>query len=134
MPSVLVDSNILLDVFTKDKAWGKWSQGALRIAANNNRLIINAIVFAEVSVNFDRIEEADEALTPLYEREAIPFDAAFLAGKVFSTYRRRGGPRPSLLPDFLIGAHAAVKGYGLLTRDVARYRSYFPKLRLIAPD
>jgi hypothetical protein len=134
LPSVLVDSNILLDVFTEDKVWGRWSQEALRIAANNNRLVINAIVFAEVSVNFDRIEEADEALTQLYEREAIPFDAAFLAGKVFSTYRRRGGPRLSLLPDFLIGAHAAVKGYDLLTRDVARYRSYFPRLCLIAPD
>jgi hypothetical protein len=134
MPSVLVDSNILLDVFTKDDVWGRWSSETLRIAADQNRLVINAVVFAEVSVNFDRIEEADEALLAVYEREAIPFEAAFLAGKVFSTYRRRGGARTSLLPDFLIGAHAAVKGYDLLTRDITRYRSYFPRVRLIAPE
>jgi hypothetical protein len=114
--------------------WQTWSFDALRSAADNNRLVINAIVFAEVSVNFDLIEEADEALTSVYDREAIPFEAAFLAARVFSAYRRRGGVRTSMLPDFLIGAHAAVQGYDLLTRDVARYRSYFPKLRLIAPN
>jgi predicted nucleic acid-binding protein len=133
LPSVLVDSNVILDVFTKDEVWGRRSSEAIRTAADNNRLVINAVVYAEVSVNFDGIEDADEALTPIYERESIPFEAAFLAGKVFSSYRQRGGTRTSLLPDFLIGAHAAVKGYDLLTRDVARFRSYFPKVRLITP-
>lgn len=134
MSSVFVDSNVILDILTKDDVWQTWSSDALRNAADNNRLVINAIVFAEVSINFDLVEEANEALASIYDREAIPFDAAFLAGKVFLKYRQRGGTRTSMLPDFLIGAHAAVQGYGLLTRDVARYRSYFPRLRLIAPN
>ncbi|HEX4160042.1 MAG TPA: type II toxin-antitoxin system VapC family toxin [Rhizomicrobium sp.] len=134
MASVFVDSNIILDVFTKDPAWETWSSKALQTAADVGRLVINAIVFAEISVHFERIEQVDEALSSVYEREAIPFEAAFLAGKAFSTYRRRGGSRTSPLSDFFIGAHAAVRGYTLLTRDVGHYASYFPKLRLIAPD
>jgi predicted nucleic acid-binding protein len=134
LASVLVDSNIILDVFTKDPVWEGWSSKALEGAADAGRLVINAIVFAEISVHFERIEEVDEALSSLYERETIPFEAAFLAGKAFSTYRQRGGSRTSPLSDFFIGAHAAVKGYDLLARDVGHYRSYFPNLRLIAPD
>jgi predicted nucleic acid-binding protein len=131
--AALVDSNVILDVLTRDSTWEPWSSHALQNAANQYRLVINAVIFAEVSVNFERIEDANEALTPIYERERIPFEAAFLAGKVFLTYRRRGGARTTLLPDFLIGAHAAVSGYHLLTRDVSRYRTYFPNLSLIAP-
>lgn len=134
MSSVLVDSNVVLDVLSQDPVWETWSSEALRTAADSNRLVINAVVFAEISINFDTIEETEAALIPTLEREAIPFAAAFLAGKVFSIYRRRGGARRSPLPDFLIGAHAAVQGYRLLTRDVARYCSYFPTLRLISPD
>jgi predicted nucleic acid-binding protein len=134
VPSVFVDSNILLDILTENSTWQDWSRRALGAAADTSRLVINAVVFAEVSVRFSRIEDANAALDTLLERESIPFEAAFLAGKAFRTYRRRGGTRLSLLPDFLIGAHAAVKSYDLLTRDVARYRSYFPTVRLIAPD
>jgi predicted nucleic acid-binding protein len=134
VPSVLVDSNVILDILTLDPVWRDWSDHTLREVANSNRIVINAIVFAEVSVRFSRIEDANAALNPVLEREDIPFEAGFLAGKVFSAYRRRGGTRTSLLPDFLVGAHAAVKRYDLLTRDVARYRRYFPTVRLIAPQ
>jgi predicted nucleic acid-binding protein len=132
--SILVDSNVILDILTLNPVWHDWSNQALRQAANSGRVVINAIVFAEVSVRFSRIEDANAALDAALEREDIPFEAAFLAGKVFRAYRQRGGTRASLLPDFLIGAHAALKGYHLLTRDVARYRTYFPKLGLIAPN
>lgn len=133
MPAVLVDSNVILDLFTQDASWEAWSSGALATAASTHRLVINAVIFAEVSINFDAIEELEQELGSIFEREPIPFAAAFLAGKAFSNYRRRGGVRPSLLPDFLIGAHAAVQGYDLLTRDVTRYRKYYPTVRLIAP-
>jgi predicted nucleic acid-binding protein len=97
--------------------------------------VINPIVYAEVSIRYSRIEELDAALPKtMFDREAIPYEAAFLAGKCFRACRRSGGPRPSPLPDFFIGAHAAVAGYRLLTRDAARYRTYFPKLSLITPE
>jgi len=131
--AVLVDSNVILDVLTRDKVWETWSSEALSEAADNHRLIINAIVYAEVSVRFSRIEDIDAALPPILEREQIPYQAAFLAGKVYSLYRRQSGQRPAPLPDFFIGAHAAVSGYQLLTRDISRYRTYFPSLPLIAP-
>jgi hypothetical protein len=135
MNAVLVDSNVLLDVLTEDVSWGAWSTDALETAAGRFRLAINPIVYAEVSVRFSRIEDLEAALPKaMLDREAVPYEAAFLAGKCFLTYRRRGGRRDSTLPDFFIGAHAAVAGYQLLTRDSARYRTYFPKLRLIAPD
>jgi predicted nucleic acid-binding protein len=134
MTAVLVDSNVLLDVITEDARWFSWSVETIRRTANQFRLVINPIVYAEVSVHYSRIEELDAALpSSLYSREAIPFDAAFLAGKAFLTYRRREGNRRSPVPDFFIGAHAAVAGYQLLTRDVARYRTYFPTLPLIVP-
>ncbi len=135
MTAVMIDSNVLLDVMTGDPQWGVWSAEAMERAADSARLVINPIIYGEVSILYDRIEALEAALPKaIFDREAIPYEAAFLAGKSFLAYRRRGGARRSPLPDFLIGAHAAVSGYRLLTRDAARYRTYFPKLSLIAPD
>lgn len=132
--TVLVDSNVILDVATNDSTWGSWSAEALARAADESLLVINPIVFAEVSVGFDRVEELEAALpAELYRRDPLPYEAAFLAGKSFLAYRRRGGRRVTPLPDFYIGAHAAVAGHRLLTRDARRYRTYFPRLPLIAP-
>ncbi len=132
--AVLVDSNVILDVATEDPRWGEWSAEALARAADRSILVINPIVFAEVSVGFDRVEDLEEALPPeLYRRDALPYEAAFLAGRSFFAYRRRGGRRAAPLPDFYIGAHAAVAGHQLLTRDASRYRTYFPRLTIIAP-
>lgn len=132
--AVLVDSNVLLDVITDDRRWGEWSASALENAANSSTLVINALIYAEVSMGFARIEEVEEVLPPsVFGREALPYEAAFLAGKAFVQYRRRGGERAAPLPDFYIGAHAAIAGHSLLTRDARRYRTYFPKVRLIAP-
>ena len=134
MPAVVVDINVLLDIMTEDERWFTWSASALADTADRYRLVINPVIYAEVSVRFQRIEELDAALpAELLDREAVPFPAAFLAAKVYVAYRRRGGTRRSPLPDFFIGAHAAVSGYQLLTRDPARYRTYFPSLQLIAP-
>jgi predicted nucleic acid-binding protein len=134
MSTVLIDTNVLLDVMTGDKVWFNWSSAALKEAADSHRLVINAIIYAEVSIRFTRIEDLEEALPQtMFEREPLPFEAAFLAGKAFLSYRKRGGAKTSPLPDFLIGAHAAVFGYQLLTRDANRYRTYFPTLPLIAP-
>lgn len=134
MSRVLVDSNVLLDVFTEDPVWFEWSAAALSELAETAVLVLNPIVYAEVSVRFERIEELDEALpADRFTREALPWEAAFLAGKCFLAYRRRGGERRSPLPDFYIGAHAAVRGMTLLTRDATRYRSYFPGLDMRAP-
>jgi predicted nucleic acid-binding protein len=131
---VLVDANVLLDVLTPDSTWFEWSSAALQGAVDQGDVAINPIVYAEVSVNFDRVEELDEALPEaVLERHPLPWEAAFLAGKCFVAYRRAGGTRRSPLPDFYIGAHAAVREMRLLTRDAARYRTYFPKLELIAP-
>ena len=135
MTGVLVDSNVLLDIITEDAEWLSWSAEALEDAANQFRLIINPVIYAEVSVRYSRIEELDAALPKgLFEREAIPFEAAFLAGKSFSIYQRRKGTKRSPLPDFFIGAHAAIAGYQLLTRDAARYRTYFPSVPLVTPN
>jgi len=131
---ILVDSNVLLDVLTEDARWSSWSMKALAEQAERDLLAINPIIYAEVSVGFVRIEEIDAALPPpTFHRLALPWEAAFLAGKCFQAYRKRGGVRSSPLPDFYIGAHASVSDMTLLTRDAARYRTYFPKLRLIAP-
>lgn len=135
MSPVLVDSNVLLDIVTDDPSWGDWSASTLAAVADGEILVINALIYAEVSIGFDAVEALEAALpTDLYRREALPYEAAFLAGKVFVQYRRAGGTRRSPLPDFYIGAHAAVTDYRLLTRDASRYRSYFPRLRLISPD
>jgi predicted nucleic acid-binding protein len=131
---VLVDSNVLLDVLTEDPRWYQWSADSLARQAERDVLAVNPIIYAEVSVGFIRIEELDAALpTAMIHRLALPWDAAFLAGKCFVSYRKRGGARRSPLPDFYIGAHASVTGMTLLTRDSTRYRIYFPRLKLIAP-
>lgn len=134
MGAVLVDSNVLLDVATHDPSWGEWSADALERTADEAILVINPLVYAEVSIGFDAIEDLEMALPiDLYRREELPYEAAFLVGKCFLRYRRAGGLKRSPLPDFYIGAHAAVAGYRLLTRDATRYESYFPSLKLIAP-
>jgi predicted nucleic acid-binding protein len=131
---VLVDSNVLLDIFSRDPVWESWSASALADAAEERVLVINPIIYSEVSVGFSRIEELDTALPgESFRRDPLPWAAAFLAGKSFVDYRRRGGERRSPLPDFYIGAHAAVAGMALLTRDAARYRTYFPRVELITP-
>ncbi|HEY1934672.1 MAG TPA: type II toxin-antitoxin system VapC family toxin [Acetobacteraceae bacterium] len=135
MTAVLIDANVLLDIMTEDAHWLAWSAGAIERAVDRYRLVINPIIYAEISMRYSRIEELDAALPKtMLDREAIPYEAAFLAGKSFLAYRRRGGTKQSPLPEFFIGAHAAVAGYLLMTRDAARYRTYFPKLSLIAPD
>lgn len=133
--TVLVDANVILDVVTSDPAWYAWSSAALSDVADSSRLAINPIVYAQVSVAFTRIEDLDAALRPdVFTRLELPWPAAFLAGKCFLAYRRAGGERRSPLPDFYIGAHAAVAGMLLLTRDASRYRTYLPALELIAPE
>jgi predicted nucleic acid-binding protein len=133
--TVLVDSNVILDLFSEDPRWWSWSSRALQEAANEDRLIINRIVYGEISLRFETIEDLEDALPQIIEREDVPYEAAFLAAKAFTAYRRRAGAagKTSLLPDFYIGAHAAIRGYRLLTRDVVRYKTYFPKVALIAP-
>lgn len=134
MTAVLIDANVLLDVITEGKRWLAWSTEALERASERYRLVINPVIYAEVSIRYSRIEALDAALPKAsFDREAIPYEAAFLAGKAFLDYRRRGGTKRSPLPDFFIGAHAAVAGYQLMTRHATRYRSYFPRLSLIAP-
>lgn len=129
-----MDSNVLLDVITEDEAFFAWSSSALTRLAEYSQLYINPLIYAEVSVRYPRREELDLALSPvMVRREALPWEAAFLAGKSFVAYRRRGGTRRSSLPDFYIGAHAAVRGFALLTRDAERYRTYFPGLEIHAP-
>ncbi|WP_428392985.1 type II toxin-antitoxin system VapC family toxin [Lichenicoccus sp.] len=135
MAAVLVDANVLLDIMTQDARWCAWSADAIAHAADRSRLVINPVIYAEVSVRYTRIEDLDLALPKsMLDREAIPYEAAFLAGKSFLAYRKRGGERRSPLPDFFIGAHAAIAGYALMTRDAARYRTYFPKLSIITPS
>jgi hypothetical protein len=130
----LVDSNVLLDVLTDDPRWGERSSIALARSADAGLLAINPIIYAEVSVGFASVEDLDAALAPdVFERRPLPWAAAFLAGKCFVRYRRGGGARRSPLPDFYIGAHAAVEGLTLLTRDARRYRTYLPRLSLLTP-
>lgn len=131
----LVDSNVLLDVITEDETWLEWSASALAHAADDGPLFVNPVIYAEVSVRFSRIEEVEEALPASdYGRLALPWESAFLAGKAFLDYRRNKGTKSSTLPDFFIGAHAAVADLRLLTRDASRYRIYFPTVPLIAPE
>lgn len=131
----LVDSNVLLDVMTEDPTWQDWSVAALAEAAEAGPLFINPVIYSEVSIRFSTIEELEAALPQSdYRREPIPWDAAFLAGKAFVSYRRNQGTRATALPDFFIGAHAAVAPWRLLTRDASRYRTYFPTVPLLAPS
>ena len=130
----LVDTNILLDLFTKDPVWARWSMNQLDVAAARGPLIINDVVYAELSVRFSDIRALNAALdTAALRLEPMPRAALFLAGRVFQRYRAAGGSRTGVLPDFFIGAQAAVAGWPLITRDVRRYRTYFPRLVLITP-
>ena len=134
MKSTLVDSNVLIDLFDETSEWREWSDAMITACGNRGTLVINPIVYAEVAAGFVDLDELDAALSPDFlRREPLPWAAGFVAGHAFVRYRRLGGQRPSVLPDFYIGAHAAVAGYTLLTRDPRRYRYYFPKLRLVSP-
>ncbi len=134
MMEILVDSSVILDVVTEDKYWFAWSADTLADCARSSILAVNPIIYAEVSIGFEKMEELDAALPSTYFRRLpLPWEAAFLAGKCFLDYRRKGGQKRSPLPDFYIGAHAEVRGMTLLTRDASRYRTYFPALRVIAP-
>lgn len=134
MRATLVDSNVIIDYLDSDSEWSTWSAAMLAEAADHGAVAINPIIYAEVSVVYPAVEDVEDALPQNYFLRAhLPWEAAFLAGKCFERYRRRGGARRSPLPDFYIGAHAAVAGMTLLTRDARRYRNYFPKLRIIAP-
>ena len=129
-----MDSNVILDVATEDAVWSAWSSATLAHVAEHAVLVINPIIYAEVSVGYARIEDLEAALpSALFRRDWLPWEAAFLAGKAFLAYRKRGGQRRSPLPDFYIGAHAAIAGFRLLTRDARRYGEYFPAVELIAP-
>ena len=130
--AVLVDSNVILDIFTNDPIWSSWSSKTLAAFADDAVLVINPLIYAEVSVRFDSIEDLENALpAAIFRRDPLPYEAGFLAAKAFVTYRRGGSGTP--LPDFYIGAHAAVAGFRLLTRDIRRYRTYFPKLEIVSP-
>ena len=134
MSSVLVDSSVLLDVLTVDPDWGERSAAALAAAGSSAWLVVNPIIYAEVSIRFDSIEALEEALpSAVFRREPLPYEVAFLAGNAFLRYRRAGGERPTPLPDFLIGAHEAVAGHRLLTRDPRRVRRHFPTVELMLP-
>lgn len=131
---ILVDTNIFVDLWTRDPAWADWSEEALASAAEAGPLGINPIIYAELCLGFDRESQLEETLAEAgVRRLALPYHAAWPAARAFAAYRKRGGRRSAPLPDFFIGAHALVEGLTLLTRDPRRYRSYFPGLRLIAP-
>lgn len=132
---MMVDSNVLLDILAEDNQWFKWSSEQLQRLSENHIFVINPIIYSEVSIGFRRIEDVEDALPSFYfHRMPVPWEAAFLAGKCFVEYRRRGGNKQAPLPDFFIGAHAMILGMSLLTRDTGRYRTYFPRLDLIAPE
>ena len=130
----LVDTNVLLDLVTDHPDWSEWSLAHLEAAALAGPILINDVVYAETSIRYDRIEDLDAMLADArIDIAPTPRSALYLAGKAFRRYRSAGGTRTGVLPDFFIGAHAAVEGWPLLTRDARRYRRYFPKLKLIAP-
>jgi predicted nucleic acid-binding protein len=132
---VLVDTNVLLDVFENDAKWAPWSQDQLDAAAATDTIAINSIIYSELSMAFARIEELDTVIEEAsLNIEIIPKEALFLAGKVFLTYRKSQGTKRNVLPDFFIGAHAAVMRWPILTRDVGRYRTHFPSVELITPS
>jgi hypothetical protein len=133
MTAVLVDTNVLLDLFSGDPVWMTRSAAAISSSADEATLVINPIIYAELSVGITSIEQLDQFLGEDFRRDPLPWDAAFLAGKAFLQYRRRGGVKTAPLPDFFIGAHAAVRQMPILTRDPKRYASYFPTVRLIEP-
>ena len=132
--TVMLDSCVYLDIFTRDKRWFAWSAKALSNAANRGNIVINPIIYAEISIRFERIEELEQVLPPdVFDYRPIPREAAFLAGKIFLQYRARSGAKPLPLPDFFIGAHAAIENLTLITRDVKRFKTYFPSLNILSP-
>ena len=134
MKRVLVDSNIILDVFLNDPNWADWSESMLEEYAQNSLLYINSIVYSEISIGFDLIEDLESAVTKAgFQMLEIPKEALFLAGKAYLKYKKRKGTKKTPLPDFFIGAQAAVLNLDLITRDVPRYRTYFPSVKLITP-
>jgi predicted nucleic acid-binding protein len=133
MAALIVDTNILLDIYTQDQTWKERSAAAIASAADVAVLVINPIIYAELSVGIEKIEELDQFLGADFRRDPLPWEAAFLAGKAFLAYRRRGGLKTAPLPDFYIGAHAAVQSMKILTRDPKRYTSYFPTVKIIEP-
>ncbi len=132
---ILVDSNVIIDVLSEDAKWRAWSEAALIDAANRDEIAVNPIIYAEIASGFATMAALDAHLgAGEFRRLPLPYEAGFVAGRAFVEYRRRGGVRTSPLPDFYIGAHAAVAGLVLLTRDAKRYAGYFPKVPLVAPD
>lgn len=132
--TVMLDSCVYLDIFTRDKHWYAWSSKALSSAANQGSIVINPIIYAEISIRFERIEELEQVLPPdVFDYRPIPREAAFLAGKSFLKYRTRGGAKSLPLPDFFIGAHAAIENLTLITRDAKRFKTYFPFLNILSP-
>ena len=133
--ATLIDTNVLIDIAFRDPDWRDWSRGRMTEALGEGALVINPVIFSEFSYRYRSLDEVDTLLDPAeFQREHLPWEAAFAAGRAFRVYRRNGGARERTLPDFLIGAHAVVRGYRLLTRDPGGYRSYFPTLDIVAPD
>ena len=133
--STIPDSNVLLDLLLRDPVWFNWSASQMQISGEKGRLVVNAIVFAEASAQVDGYTEFQKILAQIgVDLEECPWEAAYVAGRTHLAYRKSVGMRIRVLPDFLIGAHAVVKGYSLLTRDASRYRTYFPELELVTPD
>ena len=133
MAALIVDTNILLDIYTQDQTWKERSAAAIASAADVAVLVINPIIYAELSVGIKKIEELDQFLGTDFRRDPLPWEAAFVAGKAFLAYRRRGGLKTAPPPDFYVGAHAAVQSMKILTRDPKRYTSYFPTVKIIEP-
>jgi len=133
--ATLVDTNVLIDIAVRDPDWRDWSRKHLRQARERGSVVVNQIILAEFSIRYESPDSVDEALPPEeFSRESLPWPAAFAAARAFRLYRRSGGRRERILPDFFIGAHAAIRGYAVLTRDIAGYRTYFPTVDIIAPD
>ena len=131
---LLVDSNVLVDVLQNDPQWADWSIAQMRAQAKLHVLAINPIIYAEISLSFSTLEALDDVVRTLaLELREVPPPALFLAAKAYAQYRRRGGSKGQVLPDFFIGAHAAVEGWPLLTRDASRFRTYFPALEVLSP-
>lgn len=135
MTGILIDSCVILDVITEDPDWFDWSSNKLEEYADEYPLFINPIIYSEVSIGFNTIEELEQIIpASIFKRASIPWEAAYLAGKMFLKYRKSGGQRSLPLPDFFIGAHAVIENFTLLTRDTKRFKNYYPKLKIISPN
>ena len=135
MNGVFIDSCVLLDLFTNDLNWAEWSENILEQYSQTNTLYINSIVYTEISIGFNKIEEVEKAISELGIKVLeIPREALFLTGKTFLKYRKNKGTKHSPLPDFFIGAHASVSKFNLISRDVNKYKTYFPQVKLIHPE